>query len=380
MSPAARPITKLRLVLPPGRAAAELVAARLADALALHGVQVRQQLLGAPPDGAPRADAALWLPDADGQTPAPDPRAAPARTHVALVVDASSPARQLARYDALFVPHEALVAPVEAALRKGGARVPPVRVARLAGDAPAARDAEKALRGVAGRPVVVLDARGGFEADIERVIVQLALKAQPCTTVLVAPHDERSRARVRALADTHGVDAYLASGGDGLVQSIAAADLFLGRPAWDELIMLALHRCALTLLPEDRRALLPAGLVATPGRAADELLGLLQLAAALDRMLADPGALSARGLALREALFQPERALLDQLAAVEPQPHGALAQTAWEVVGPHAKGSTPPTAHVDAREAGAAAEPTRAQKIEDALSALKARIATGGPA
>ena len=380
MTPVARPITKLRLVLPPGRAAAELVAARLADALALHGVQVRQQLLGAPPDGAPRADATLWLPDVDGQAPAPDPRAAPARTHVAFVVDASSPARHLARYDALFVPHEALVAPVDAALRKGGARTTPVRVVRLAGDAPAPRDAEKALRGVPGRPVVVLDARAGFEADIERVIVQLALKAQPCVTVLLAPHDERSRARVRALADTHGVDAFLASGGDGLAQSIGAADVFLGRPAWDELLVLALTRCALTLLPEDRRDGLLAGLLAAPGRPADELLGLLQLAAGLDRMLADPGALAARGLALREALYQPERALLDQLAAVEPQPHGALTQAAWEAVGPHAKGSTPPSALVDARDAGAIAEPTRAQKIEDALSALKARIATGGSA
>ncbi|OGQ25676.1 MAG: hypothetical protein A2138_22785 [Deltaproteobacteria bacterium RBG_16_71_12] len=378
MTRPARPITKLRLVLPPGRAAAEAVAARLADALALHGVQVRQQLLGAPPDGAPRADVALWLPDGDGATPAPDARAAPARVHVALVIDPSAPARSLARYDALFVPHESLVAAVEAAQKRGGARERSVQVARLAGDVAAARDAEKALRGAAGRAVVVVDARGDFESDIERTIVQLALKAQPCTVVLLAPHDERSRARVRALADTHGVDAFLASGPDGLAQSIAAADLFLGRPAWDELLLLALHRTAVTLLPQDKRGPLLAGLVAAAGRPVEELLGLLQLAAALDRMLGDPGALSARGLALHEALFQPERALLDQLAAAEPLPHGAAALAAWEPVGPHAHGGAAPSAHVEAREAGAQAEPTRAQKIEDALSALKAKIATGG--
>ncbi|MBI1947103.1 MAG: hypothetical protein HYS27_15510 [Deltaproteobacteria bacterium] len=384
MTRVGRPITRMRLVLPAGRPAAEVVAARLADAFAVHGVQVRQQLHGAPPDGAPRADVAFWLPDADGATPTPDVRAAPARVHVALVVDPTTPPRPLARYDALLVPHEALLAPVEAALKKAGGRERGVQVARLAGDATAARDAEKALHGVAGRTVVVVDARGtndgDREGDLERTVVQLALKAQPCAVVLLAPHDERSRARVRSLADTHGVDAFLASGPDGLAQSIAAADLYLGRPAWDELLLLALHRTALTMLPHDRRVALLAGLSSAPGRPVDELLGLLQLAAGLDRMVVDPGALSARGLALREALYQPERALLDQLAAVEPLPQGAAAHAAWEAIGPHARGSAPPPGSVEAREPGAAAEPTRAQRIEDALSALKAKIATGGQA
>lgn len=378
MTRAARPITKLRLILPPGRAAAEAVASRLADGLAVLGVQVRQQLLGAPADGAPRADVALWLPDADGHTPLPDVRTAPARVHVALVVDPATPPRHLSRFDALLVPHESLLAGVAAAQRRTGGRQCPVRVARLAGDALVARDSEKALRGVGGRAVVVVDARDSFESEIERVIVQLALKGQPCTVVLLAPHDERSRARVRALAETHGVDAFLASGPDGLAQSVPAADLFLGRPAWDEVLLVALHRTALSLLPQDKRSALSAALLAAPGRPVDELLGMLQLAAGLDRLLGDAGALQTRGLLLHETLYGPERELLDVLAAVEPLPQGAAAAAAWEAVGPHAQSAAHEHPVVEAKEQGAAAEPTRAQKIEDALSALKQKIASGG--
>ena len=378
MTRPARPITKLRLVLPAGRPAAEAVAARLADALGVHGVQVRQQLHGAPPDGAPRADLALWLPDADGETPMPDVRAAPARVHVALVVDPASPPRHLARYDALLVPLETLAEPVRATQRRAQGRECPVHVARLAGDVLVPRDAEKALRGVGARAVVVVDVRASFESDIERVVVQLALKAQPGVVVLLAPHDERSRARVRALADTHGVDAFLASGPDGLVQSVVAADLFLGRPSWDELLLLAMHRTAVSLLPQDKRGALVASLGSAPGRAVDELLGMLQLAAGLDRHLADPGALQARGLMLHESFFGPERELLDRLASLEPSPHGAAAAANWEPVGPHARGAATAPAAVEAREAGATSEPSRAQKIEDALSALKQKIASGG--
>lgn len=404
-----RPLTRLRLVLPGSRAfggtdaravpaTAEALAARIADALGVHGVQVRQQIQGAPSDGAPRADAALWLPEADGTTPAPDPRAAPARVQVALVVDPESSPRRLARYDALVVPHEGLREPVRGALRRASVRDTPVVAARLPGGPAVSREADKALRGVGGRRVVLLDVReeqhgdGAAEerkldGDIERVVVQLALKSQEAAVVLLAPHEERARARVRALCERHGVDAWLTSGADGFVTSIAAADLFLGRPTWDELLLAALHRVAVAWLPmSGRRPLLdvlhgsPKGAPGGGPRLIDDVMGTLQLAAALDRRLADPGALEARGIALREALFGADRELLDALANLEPMPQGALTAAAWEAVGPHAAGQagTAPAA-VDARDAasgaaGAAAEPTRAQKIEDALEALKQKL------
>lgn len=398
-----RPVTRLRLVLPSSRSAdgraasatVEALAARIADALAVHGIQVRQQLQGAPPDGAPRADAALWLPDVDGQTPAPDPRAAPARVQVALVVDGASAPRHLSRYDALVVPHEGFL-PLRAALKRASAREIPVVVARLPGSPLVAREAEKALRGVAGRRVVLLDVRDEpsrdgapeerkLDSDIERVIVQLALKSQEAAVVLLAPHEEHARARVRALCERHAVDAWLASGADGFAASIAAADLFLGRPRWDELLLAALHRVAVSWLPvSGPRPLfdvLHAPQAGAP-RLVDEVLGTLQLAAALDRRLADPGALEARGISLREALFGAERELIDTLAGVEPMPQGALAASTWEPVGPHSVRQAATTAAVvEARDAGVPQEPSRAQKIEDALEALKRKLGqqdTGG--
>ncbi len=387
-----RPLTRLRLLLPPGRDAdvrtpstVETIAGRIADALAVHGVQVRQQVRGAPFDGAPRADVALWFPDETGAVPAPDPRAAPARVHAALVVEPSAGGKNLSRYDALVVPHPSLRDPVRAAQKKAAhaGREIPVVVARLAGAPPAAREAEKALRGVAGRLVVVVDVRGkeggargsglDFEADIERVVVQLALQAQAAAVVLLAPHEERARARVRALCARHGVDAWLASGAEAFAQSVGAADLVVGCPAWHEILLTALTRTAVSLLPFEGPHAIVDGLLAA--RAVDDVMGVLQLAAALDRRLADPGALEAKGIALREALFGADKDLADALAALEPLPQGAHLQSAWEPVGPQAaqpgQGGGPV---VDARDAGAPAEPSRGQKIEDALEALKARI------
>jgi hypothetical protein len=389
-----RPITRIRLVLPSlggqrASATVEALAARIADAFAVHGVQVRQQIQGAALDGAPRADVALWLPQADGATATPDVRWAPARVQVGLVVEPGSSPRSLGRFDALLVPHEGLRDPLRAALKRASARDVPVVTARLCGTPLMAREAEKALRGVAGRPVVLLDVReersgeadGALDGDIERLVVQLALMGHGAAVVLLAPHEERARARVRTLCELHGVDAWLASGADGLVQSLAAADLFLGRPSWDELLLAALHRVAVARLPmSGPRALLDALQDHKPGgRHVDDVTGTLQLAAALDRRLADPGALEARGIALREALFGGERELLEAIAALEPMPQGALAQAAWEPVGPHAAHkAAAPAGVVEARDANAPPEPTRAQKIEDALEALKAKIATGG--
>lgn len=375
-----RPLTRLRLVLPSQRApdlrahpTAEVLAARLADALAVHGVQVRQQLLGAPPDGAPRADVSLWLPDVDGAAPALDVRLAPARAHAALVVDPALAPRHLARYDAVLVPHPGLREQARASLKRASAREVPVVVARLVGAASMAREAEKALHGVAGRRAVLIDARDGFEGEIERVVVQLGLKSQEAAAVLLVPHEERARLRVRTLCGRHGVDAWLASGPDAFCQSIAAVDLFVGRPRWHELLVAALHHVAVAWLPAaGPHALLDA---LHGQRRVEEVMGTLQLAAYLDRRLSDAGGLEARGIALRESLFGEERELIEALAAVEPAPQGAAVVGTWEAVGPHAAvAGTGAAAAVEAREVAGSAEPTRAQRIEDALQALKHKL------
>jgi hypothetical protein len=389
-----RPLTRLRLVLPGSKGpdlrvppTVEALAARVADALAVVGVQVRQQVAGAPSDGAPRADVALWLPDVDGANPGPDPRTAPARVQAAFVVEPSpsnglgnaASAKALSRFDALVVPHESLREPLRAALRRATSRKVPVVVVRLPGEPLMAREAEKALRGVAGRRVVLLDVREGFDGDIERVIVQLGLKSQEGAVVLLAPHDERARNRIRSLCERHAVDAFLASGADGFALSIVAADLFLGRPSWDELMLAALHRTSVASLPMTQaRALLEQ---MSKLRLVDEVVGTLQLAAALDRKLADPGSIDARGLALREALCGPERELVEALSSLEPTPQGHGASS-WEAVGPQAARQNlaggPGNVVVEARDANVPPEPSRAQRIEDALEALKQKIATGG--
>ena len=179
----------------------------------------------------------------------------------------------------------------------------------------AQREAEKALRGVAGRRVVVVDVRpgpNGEDVDIERLVVQLALKSHEGALVLLAPHDERSRSRVRTLCERHAVDAWLASGPDAFVQSIPACDLFVGRPSW-RVALASMHRVAVAALAVDgKRGLVDALRAVRPGPTAgsavvDDVASTLQLAAAIDRRLADPGSLDTRGIGLREALFGARR-------------------------------------------------------------------------
>lgn len=390
-----RPLTRLRIVLASGASAAEALAARVADALAVHGVQVRQQvqIAGAQPDGAPRADVALWLPDVDGRTGAPDGRLAPARVHAALVVEPPSSeggtgpgtARAMARFDALVVPHVGLRDVVRAGLRRTSSREVPIVVARLPGAPLVQREAEKALRGVAGRRVVVVDVRpgpAGEDVDLERLVVQLALKSHEGALVLLAPHDERSRARVRSLCERHAVDAWLASGADAFAHSVTACDLFVGRPTWDELALAALHQVAVAALAVEGKGALVDSLRGTKGGGRiDDVTSTLQLAAAIDRRLADPGSLDTRGIALRDALFGPDQELIDALASLEPLPQGAAAAAVWEPIGPHAADAPREAGRVEARDAASpaphGASPSRAQKIEDELEALRQKM-TGG--
>jgi hypothetical protein len=374
----ARTISRLRLMLPAQKAhdaraaaTAEALAQRIADALAVSGVQVRQQVQGTPHDGAPRADAALWMPDADGGVAHVDARAAPARVQIALVVDVDAKAQVLARYDALLAPHAAIAHAISATLKRAGGREPPVFTARVPAGPPVQRDAEKALRGVTGRRLAVVDARDHFESEIERIIVQLGLRSQGGAVLLLVPHDDRARGRARLLCERHAVDAWLVSGADGFASAASAIDLFVGQPSWEELLLLALYGVDVAVDPDHAAPLVRALIGA---RVLDDRHGTLQLAATLDRKLADPGALDARGVALKEALCGPERECLDAIARAEPLPDGARASQ-WEAVGPHAQKTAGGAPVVEARDPTGPPEPSRAQKIEDQLQALKDKIA-----
>ncbi len=388
-----RPLSRLRLLLPElpsskneagrrsstGRVppALDLLARALADGLAAHGVVTRHQLHHAAADGAPRADVALWFPDLDGKTVVPDTRQAPARVHVALVVDPTSSPKTLARYDALLVPaatQQQAVVDVVARL----SRKPAVVVARLCGSGPA-RDAEKAERGVQGAVVVVdLRARAATAAEPDRAFFQLALRNEAATLVLVGGDDEADLQRVRDLAERHGVAAWLAAGADGFSSTMLAADLVAGAPSWDEVLLAALCRVAVIHAPSSSTGTAPLLASLRDACVIDDIPGTLQLAAAVDRRLKDHGALTARGLMLHEALLQPARAFYDALAAIEPLPGTLSSSSRWQAIGPQA--ATPaPVSAVDPHTATPPTSP--AQKIEDELSALKARmLGDKGPA
>lgn len=393
-----RPVTRLRLLLPDSSAggataralapqtfgrvpdAVDVVARAVADGLAGLGVQTRLQLQGAPNDGSPRADVALWLPDQNGVTQPPDPRQAPARVHVALVVDPTSPAKALSRFDALLVPYEKLVPAVKEQAQRAS-RQPAVLHARLCGQPPQ-KDSERVERGLSGRRVVALDLRGSaaLSTELERSVVQLALRSHDAALVLCVDANDSVQKRLRELCVRHAVDAWLATGIDGLASTFGTADLLFAAPSWDEVLAAALHRTPLALLPPAAGAPSPLSAALRDANVVDDVLGTLQLAAALDRRLFDAGAAAAKGLQLQEALFSTEKQLYDALASVEPLPGTHAASTRWEMIGPHAdqKPQTISTTPVAAVDPGKPPPPSPAQKIEDDLAALKARLKAGG--
>lgn len=387
-----RPLSRLRLLLPElplsraevGRRAStgrvppalDIVARAVADGLAAQGVVTRHQLHHAAADGAPRADVALWFPDLDGRTIVPDTRQAPARVHVAVVVDPTSSPKALGRYDALIVPAAAQYpAVVDVVARL--ARKPAVIAARLCG-APPSREAEKADRGVHGALLAVdVRARTAPAAEPERAFLQLALRNEAATLVLVGGDDDADLARIRAHADRHGIGAWLAAGAEGFASSVLAADLVVGAPSWDEVMLAALCRVAL-IHAASSSTTLPA-LLATlrDANVVDDIPSTLQLAAAIDRRLRDHGALAARGVMLHEALLQSPRGLYDALAAVEPLPGTLSSSSRWQAIGPLAQATPAPVTPVEPAAPGAPAAPpppSTAQKIEDELTALKARM------
>jgi hypothetical protein len=289
---------------------------------------------------------------------------------VAVVVDPQASPRHLARYDAIFVPAAAQLAAVRDAVHKAP-RQPPVHAVRLACVGPA-RETEKAERGVTGR-VIALDLRrtSSLATDLERTLLQLQLKSEAGNLVLVGDDDEPTVRRLRALAERHGVSAFLAAGPDAMSSAIVAADLVVGALSWDELLLAASTRVAVSAVPSTTPRGQPLLGALRDAHVVEEVPGTLQLAAALDRLLRDDAGLATRGLAVQEALLQSARGLADAIAEVVPLTGTQTTVTHWQAIGPQATPTTPPP--VAAVEA--APTKTTAQRIEDDLAALKARLA-----
>jgi hypothetical protein len=366
---ATRPLSRVFLVVPPDPAV-DHVATLLSDTLAVHGVQVTRHVAGAAPEGAARADLALWLPDVEGRLPEAADRDVPARVHAALAVRPDVDKTRALRFDALLPIHEVLVDPVARTLASA-ARAPEIVAAPLPLVPAESRDDAKRARGVGGRPVVAIDLRPDFDAVCDRVLFQLALAKEPAAWVLVVPADTDARARARTLAARHQVDAWLVSGQDAVVDALPAVDLLVGRLSWAELALAAAYRVALVWRDEEG-PLEPVLQVLRQTRALDTLVGVLQLAAELDNRLSDAGGLKTRGTVLADHLTADAPAFLARARGLRARA-GASRTSTWEAIGPQAVKRARPV--VDARDPEAPPEEDRAQVIEDELRALKDRLA-----
>jgi hypothetical protein len=371
---AARPVTRAFVVHPDGAGAVEALAGLLSDELAARGVGVSRHVAGTPPEGAARADVAFWLPRADGRLVPPVEREVPARLHAAFVIDPELDRATLAHFDALLVPHERLVDPVRAAVRRVDVDPPEVVPVRLPLAPSGGRAAARARRRLPDAPVVLVDLRRDVEAVAERALFQLALRRERASVVLLVPHDDSARERVRKLCERHEVDAWLTSGDGAVAGSVEAVDLFIGRPDWAELALAAAFSVDVEWLGEEGKA--PGPLIAAlrAAGALGEVTGVLQLAAAIDLRLSDPGGVSARGTSLRAQLCGDAAAFLEVLGTLRPRETPPTGTAVWEAVGPHRAGARhKQTAEVEARPQDDSA-PDPAARIEAALDALKARM------
>jgi hypothetical protein len=382
--PERRPISRVFLVVPgssgPGSrpdGTLDALAGLVSDAMATRGVQVSRHLAGTAPEGSVRADVAIWLPSGTGALPRPEPREVPARVHAGFVTTPDVDRAYLSRLDAVLVPHEALVAPVRAAVERALGASLEVIPARLPAQTPVAREAAKAARKVGPEPVVLVDVREGFDAIIERVVFQIALRREPATVVLLADGDDAARRRVRSLCARHDVDAWLAAGPDALASALPAVDLLVGRPRWGELILAAAHKTAVAWVGDDEPA---AAALLSPLRRAKSLIevtGVLQLGAMLDVRLTDRGGITALGTALGDQLTANPRAFLEALGTLHPRVQEPLGAAAWEPVGPRGERKAKKGAPVVEAKDPDELEADRASRIEAALSDLKARMGTG---
>lgn len=387
-----RPVTRVCLVLPAlaseeergGEASAEheAIADLMARDLAAHGVSVTRQVAPGNRDRGVRSDVAIWFSDAAGAPPRPNPKDIPARSHVLLSPGGEAGrAANAARYDAILVPHPALEEAVANALPRAHTHRAAVFSCGLPFAPVTARDVEKSARSLPSAPVVLVDVRDRFWSHIDRVIFQLALAKETAQFVLLVPASDDARSRVRELADKSGLDAWMTSGPEALTHSAPAIDLFIGRPAWTETLWLAAHRVQLAFMAGEGAQMSPLLSALRADHRIDEVAGVLQLAAYVDRRLSDAGGMRAKGTLVEAALKAEARKFLDILGEIEPRP--VAMRGGWEAIGAKAQRPAAPAGDpvVDARVRPAGVEPKdRATAIEDALDELKKKLARGDEA
>lgn len=343
---------------------------------ALAGVGVETSRLAFPDEAAvlgAKADLAVWLPGVSGEWVTPDRRVVSARAHVAFAFGQMPDRRRLSKYDAIWVPDARLAEGSHLALR-GLVSDLSVLGAKVPAQVAPQRSQERALRRLPDAPVVLLDARADFASDIERLVIQLGLVQQPVTRLLLTPHENAARERVRTLCERHGVDAYMVSGSEALVAALPAVDWVIGRPSWAELVLLAAHQVALSVVGPDAEATRSWLATLRNEGAVDHITGVLHLAAAMEQKLRDAGGISARGTMLKEHVVGDPRPFLLQMASVNPRIQLPMGAAAWTPVGPHATQQKVGTsAAVSAREAHESPL-DQAQEMESALRDLRARM------
>ncbi|MFZ9886832.1 MAG: hypothetical protein ACO3JL_04945 [Myxococcota bacterium] len=370
------PISRVFLVLPSAGAGsgrpeptAAALALSLAAELSRRGVHVHRHVAGTPPASVGPFDAALWLADGAGQLPAGNDLDAPARLQIALMPWREGLGDALgARFDGLLVPRLGQVP-----MLKDHAALP-VEQIRLPLTSAGPRETAKLSRRLGSSRVVLLDVRRGLFEELERSIMQLALCSTQATYLLLCPHDEASRARVRSCCVRHGVSAWLLSGAEAFASAVPTAELFIGEPSWQELMWLAAHGVAVCWAGDRADPEVTAGLGVPLGGPIKVLTGVLHLAARIDGMLGDPVGFRTAGRGLKDALIGDPRELLAAVTAMVPRRHADVPTATWEPVGPgHATG-------VAGLEQAVDAQPTRATptldvaRVDAQLAALRAQL------
>lgn len=378
-----RPISRIILVLPAadadGPPGADPAIAYLVDlcgeALSGLGIEVERRVHPEEPGSSPvsKADVAIWFPGPAGQWVAPDRKRVVAKVHAAFAFGQVLDRRKMSQFDAVWVPDSGLADGVRAALGNISTELP-VLESKMPVQPTFHRQQEKSLRRLPDAPVILVDARHDFDADIERLVIQTGLVQGPATRVLLAPHDKDARERVRTLCDRHGVDAFLASGDDALIASLPAVDWVVGRPSWAELVLIAAHQVALSWVgpePKGERQWLSS---LRSRNLTEHVTGTLHLAAIVDQKLRDPGGIRARGVMLKDHMIGTPRSFALALAKISPRVRAPTGSAAWSAVGPQAaQRNDVVQTHVAARE-GHESPLDQAQQIENALRDLRSRI------
>jgi hypothetical protein len=333
----------------------------------------------------------LHLPSADGHLFPPSPSKTAGGMKVALLpfVPLAEPP---AEYQHFIFPHGAILqAAVERWPRRLEGRSTVVRLPALAPDTePETQPNAQPDAQPDAQPILILGLDRDFSEAASPVVTQAALLKNPHRLIFQIPREERALRRVHELCSDLSVSAEVWQGG-APIGAFSQAHILAGTPRWAEFFLAA--TCGLLVAWVGRQDPRQEALLLVLDQA-DELLRIqsrLQLAAALDPPLADPGALKADGLAFRYELTGAAAPLIEVLRSLGqrdrlPSPHFIAVGTgadpfASDGGGPGGKGAV--AKEPRAQEAPGAKTPTgetekspaeMSERIDAELEKLKARL------